>query len=101
MPTYMTHFKCNYEAWPTDAAGQKAAWAEIIKSQNNNLKEGGPVSFVGWVNNSEGYALLEANSKAEVVEVCARFWPLFHNDIMELVPGAEAGKAILAGVAQS
>lgn len=41
--------------------------------------------------------LLEADTKAEVIGVCARFWPYFRNDIMEIVPTAEAGPAILAG----
>ena len=100
MPTYITHFTCNYEAWPTDRDGQKAAWTKTVRDADENVKEDGPVKFIGWISNSEGYALLEAESKAEVIKVCARFWPLFHNDIMEVVPAAEAGPAIIEGVTQ-
>ena len=100
MPTYLTHFACNYEAWPTDQNGQEAAWTKMIKDANDNVKQGGPVKFIGWANNTEGYALLEAGSKAEVIRLCARYWPLFHNEIIELVPNAEAGDAILTGVAE-
>ncbi|MEM8575321.1 MAG: hypothetical protein AAGF48_11880 [Pseudomonadota bacterium] len=99
MAMYLTHFKCNYEAWPTDHDAQKAAWSKMIEDANGNV-EAGTVSFVGWANNTEGYALLEAASKADVIEICARYWPMFHNEIIELVPGAEAGKAILKGVSE-
>ena len=97
MAMYLTHFTCNYEAWPSDQEGQKAALARTIKDANANVQDGS-VNFIGWVNNTEGYALLDAGSKAEVIEICARFWPLFHNEIMEIVPAVEAGKAILKGV---
>jgi hypothetical protein len=97
----LPHFTCNYEAWPTDKAGQKTAWTKIIRDTADNVREGGPVKFIGWVSNTEGYALLDANSKADVIKICVRFWPLFHNDIMEMVPTVEAGDAILAGVSES
>ena len=99
MPTYITHFTCNYEAWPTDHKGQKAAWTKMVKDANDYVKQGA-VKFAGWASNTEGYALLEASSKAEVIRMCARFWPLFHNEIIELVPNVEAGDAILTGVAE-
>ena len=99
MSTYMTHFRCNYEAWPADKGKQRTAWTNILGDADDNVKDGS-VKFIGWVNNTEGYALLEASSKADVIRICARFWPLFHNDIIELVPAAEAGEAILEGVAK-
>lgn len=99
MATYLTHFTCNYEVWPSDQAAQKAAWASVIEDADANVRNGS-VNFIGWANNTEGYALLEAGSKAEVIEICARFWPMFHNEIIELVPAVDAGKAILKGVSE-
>lgn len=69
----------------------------MVSDATDLVEDDSPVKFTGWISNTEGYVLLEANSKAEVIQVCARFWPLFHNDIMEIVPVAEAGPAILAG----
>jgi hypothetical protein len=70
----------------------------MVGDADTMVDEDGPVMFTGRINNSEGYSLLEAESKAEVMGLCAVFWPLFHNDITEIVPTSEAGPAILAGV---
>ena len=51
MAMYLTHFTCNYEAWPSDQEGQKAAWARTIKDANANVQDGS-VNFIGWVNNT-------------------------------------------------
>ena len=100
MPMYITHFTCNAAAWPTDHEGELAAWKVMVGDASELVEEGSPVKFSGWISNTEGYALLEASSKVEVIKLCARFWPLFHNDIMEIVPIAEAGPAILAGASE-
>jgi len=59
--------------------------------------EEGTVRFAGWVSNSEGYGIVEAPSKADVIRLCAKFWPMIHNDINEIVPLHEASSAIIAG----
>jgi len=100
MPMYVNHFTCDPTAWPTDRQGQIDVWTAMVKDADTLVREDSPVKFTGWINNSEGYVLLEAASKAEVIGICARFWPFFHNDIMEIVPTADAGKAILAGVTE-
>ncbi len=46
----------------------------------------------------EGYATLEAASKAVAIQVAAAFFPFFTQTIEELVPWSEASAAILAGV---
>ncbi|MCP4318142.1 MAG: hypothetical protein GY789_19515 [Hyphomicrobiales bacterium] len=97
MPMYVNHFTCNPNAWPVDRAGLVAAWNNMVGDADELVDDSGPVKFTGWISNTEGYVLLEAGSKAEVIEICARFWPLFHNDIMEIVPTHVAGAAILAG----
>jgi len=100
MPHYINHFTCNPNAWPADRKGQIAAWKAMVGDANQLVDKDSPVKFTGWISNTEGYVLLEANSKAEVIQICARFWPHFHNDIMEIVPEAEAGPAILAGATE-
>ncbi|MCP4329102.1 MAG: hypothetical protein GY791_11765 [Alphaproteobacteria bacterium] len=59
--------------------------------------EAGTVRFAGWVNNSEGYGIVEAPSKTDVIRLCAELWPMVHNDINEIVPLREARSAIIAG----
>ncbi len=78
-------------------AKQLAIWQAMVGDADTLVEKDSPVKFTGWINNTEGYVLVEAESKAEVIGICARFWPYFHNDIMEIVPTAEAGPAILAG----
>ena len=46
----------------------------------------------------EGYATLEAASKAAAIQVAAAFFPFFTQTIEEVVPWTEAAAAILAGV---
>jgi hypothetical protein len=70
MPTYLTHFTCNCEAWPTDKDGQKTAWTKIIRDTADNVREGGPVKFIGWVSNTEGYVALYAGCGSKAP--CAR-----------------------------
>ncbi|MCG8583985.1 MAG: hypothetical protein MI757_04650 [Pirellulales bacterium] len=100
MAHYIAHFTCNPSAWPKGHDEEMAVWKEMVGEATDLVEGEGPVKFTGWVSNTEGYALLETDSKAEVIRLCARFWPLFHNDIQELVPVSEAGPAILAGTAE-
>lgn len=100
MAHYIAHFSCNASAWPSDHDDEMAIWKEMVGEATDLASSGGPVKFAGWTSNTEGFALLEAESKAEVIRLCARFWPMFTNDIREVVPIAEAGPAILAGTAE-
>jgi hypothetical protein len=100
VPHYINHFTCDPSAWPNDHAGEIEIWKKMVGDADQLVEEDSPVIFTGWISNTEGYVLLEADTKAEVIGVCARFWPYFHNDIMEIVPTAEAGPAILAGATE-
>ena len=100
MPTYLCRFKANPSAWPVDRKGQVEVWSSIIKDAHNLTEGEGPVKFIGWANNTEGYGLHEATSKAEAIRLCAKFWPYFYNEILELVPTPEAGDAILKGATE-
>ena len=96
MPTYLIHFKANPSAWPSDPAAVVALW-EAVMAGANQLLEQGVVEQIGWVNNTEGYALHEADSKAGVLQTVAAFYPLFSQDVMEFTPHTEAVTAIVAG----
>ncbi len=100
MSIYINHFTCNASAWPIDREGEIAVWTDMIEDANELVEGDSAVKFAGWISNTEGYVLLEAGSKAEVIRLCAKFWPIFHNDIMEIVPTAVAGPAILAGATE-
>ncbi len=97
MPNFINPFTCDPAAWPKDHQGEIEIWEKMVGDADHLVEEDSPVIFTGLISNTEGYVLLEADTKAEVIGVCARFWPYFHNDIMEIVPTAEAGPAILAG----
>lgn len=97
MPHYINHFTTNHDAWPEDRDDLVATWKAMLGDSDTLLSSDSPVKFIGWISNTEGYVLLEADSKTEIIEVCSRFWPLFYNDIIEIVPQAEAGPAIIAG----
>lgn len=100
MPMYLCHYTCNPAAWPVDRKKEIEVWTSMVKDADMLAEGEGPVKFNGWITNTEGYALVEAKSKKEVILLCARFWPYFHNDIREIVPAHEAGEAILAGATQ-
>ncbi|OBQ52108.1 hypothetical protein [Halodesulfovibrio spirochaetisodalis] len=97
MTMYICHFTCNPAMWPVEHEDQIRVWRSMVKDADMLVEGEGPVKFTGWISNTEGYALLEAKSKNEVIQLCARFWPYFYNDIREIVPTHEAGDAILAG----
>jgi hypothetical protein len=97
MPMYINHFTCNPSAWPVGREEHVAAWSSMVDDADKLVEGESAVKFTGWINNTEGYVLLEADSKADVIRICAKFWPLFHNDTFEIVPTHIAGAAILAG----
>ena len=96
MSKYIIHFTANPEAWPTDPAAALGLWEGVVGAATA-LLEGGTLSTIDWTSNTEGYATLNADSKAGVIEVTAAFFPLFNQTIEELVPWAEATAAILTG----
>lgn len=100
MPMYINHFTCLPDAWPVDREGQIETWRAIVGDADTLVDDPGPVKFTGWINNSEGYTIIEADSKADVMRLCAEFWPPFHNDLTEVVPTPVAGPAILAGATE-
>ena len=93
---YIIHFEANAESWPTGPATVLALWEGVVPAATA-LLDAGTVTTIDWTGNTEGYATLEANSKAGALEVTAAFFPLFSQAIEEVAPWAETTAAILAG----
>lgn len=96
MPKYIVHYKVNPSGWPSDPSEILAMWEGALAGANQLLEQG-LFEEINWVSNLEGYAVTEADSKAAVIGMVAAFFPLFTQDVMELIPHAEASEAILAG----
>ncbi len=96
MAKYIIRFKTNPEAWPTDPAEVFALWEGVVGA-GTALLEGGTLAEISWTSTLEGYAIMEASSKDAALGVATPFFPLFNQEIDEVVPWAEATSAILAG----
>ncbi len=97
MPRYMVNFKANPSAWPSDLK-QGLAITEKIAAASQQLVSSGTVKEVGNFSESEGFAIIEADSKAKVMEITAPFFPLYSNEIREIVSLEEGNAAVLKGL---
>ena len=93
---YIIRFKTNADAWPADPAEVLALWEGVVGG-GSALIEGGTLQEISWTSGLEGYAIMEASSKDAVIGVTTPFFPLFDQEIDEVVPWAEATSAILSG----
>jgi hypothetical protein len=96
MPKYIVHYEVNPSGWPGDPAEVLAMWEGALSGASQMLEQG-LFEEINWVSNLEGYAVAEADTKAEVIRMVAAFFPLFTQDVKELTSHAEASEAILAG----
>ncbi len=96
MAKYIIRFKTNADAWPADPAEVLALW-EAVVGGGSALIESGTLEEISWTSGLEGYAIMEASSKDAVIGVTTPFFPLFDQEIDEVVPWAEATSAILSG----
>ena len=94
MATYQIHFKANPALWPTGPK-EKLAISEGVFQGADDLLAMGAMQEVCWVSASERYARVEANSAAGALAVCAMFFPMFRQEIQELVPWNVAKKRFL------
>ena len=94
MAKYIIRFQANPEAWPADPADVLALWEEVIGS-GNALLEDGTVAEINWTSDRAGYAIMESSLKDAVLGVTTPFFPLFNQEIDEVVPWAKATSAIL------
>ena len=96
MAKYIINYQANPAAWPVDPAERLALWEGVIAGAQA-LLDSGTLSEINFTSNLAGYTTLEAASKAAAVEIGAAFFPLFTQEILEVLPWDEAKAAILAG----
>jgi hypothetical protein len=95
MSKYMILYKAIPSAWPTDPKQVLAIWEGVISGSDQLFKEG-QLKEVGWFTNTEGYAIVESDSKDKVLGIVNHFFPFYSQEIHEIVPWEKAKEALLA-----
>ena len=97
MPRYIILFKGNASVWPTDPK-QSVAVSEKVFAGGDYLLKAGEVQEIGFFTSTDGYAIMQADSKEKVVEVIAPFFPYFSHEVHEIVPWDKAKDSIIKGL---
>ena len=100
MAIYQIHFKANPVLWPKDPK-ERLDYTEAMFQGADELIKAGVMQEVAWVSSSEGYARVESDSAAGALAVCAMFFPMYTQDVQELVPWDVAKDAIVRAVRQA
>ena len=100
MALYQIHFNANPVLWPTDPK-ERLAVTEAAFQGGEGLLTTGAMQEIAWVSSSEGYARVEADSAAGALAICAMFFPMFTQEVQELVPWDVAKNTILGAVRQA
>lgn len=90
----MVLFRAVPSSWPTDPK-QKLAVLENVIAGGDMVQKEGSVKEVGWFSSERGYAIVESNSKDTVLGIVSAFFPLYAQDIHEIVPWDKAKDAFL------
>ena len=93
------HFKANPVLWPSDPKENLALWENLAEKGKVAL-ESGLMQEVYMVSASEGYCRLESDSKMAALAIAATSFPLFTQEIQELVPWEEAKDVMLEAIRQ-
>ena len=97
MSRYMVLFKGNASVWPTDPK-QALAVTEKVQAGADYLLKSGVLQEIGMFTATDGYGIVQADSKEKVLEVIAPFYPLFSQEIHEIVPWDKAKDGIIKGL---
>ena len=100
MPLYQLHYKANPVLWPSDPKENLAMWEETSQAAEDLLASG-TMHDLHLVTPTEGYARVKAESKTAALAIAASFFPMFTNDVVELVPWNEAKGPVLEAVRQA
>jgi len=84
-----------------DGSDRKIKVSEGAFQGADDLLAAGAVQEVCWISSSEGYARVEADSAAGALAICAMFFPMFTQEVQELVPWDVAKNTILGAVRQA
>jgi len=90
----MVTWKANGSVWPTDPK-QKLAIIEMAMAGGNQLREMGMIKDIGWFSAQEGFAILEADSKAAAIGATSAFTPLFDQQLHEIAEWDAANNSML------
>jgi hypothetical protein len=91
----MILFKAIPSAWPSDPEQVLSVWEKVLAGTDQLFNEG-QLKEVGWFTNTEGYALVESDSKDKVLGIVNYFFPYYSQEIHEIVPWEKAKEALLA-----
>jgi hypothetical protein len=95
MPKYMALFKANPSSWPSDPKQVLPVIQGVVAGADQLFKMGA-LKEVGWFTPQEGYAMFEAESKDQVMGMVAGFFPLYTQDIREVVSWEKGKEALLS-----
>ena len=93
MARYLVLWRVNPAAWPTDPKQSLAVW-QMAAGGGDALLKSGALKELSWLSSEMGLAIFEADSKAAVMGMVQPFFPMFTQEIHEIVPW-EAGKQAL------
>ena len=100
MARYLVLWKANPSAWPTDPK----AIVDLLDgatSGGDQLQAAGAVSELGWFTPQEGFAIFEADTKDRLLGMLQGFFPLYTQEIREVVPWEAGKRAILDSARQA
>jgi hypothetical protein len=100
MARYLVLWSANASVWPNDP-NQSLAAIEGATGGGDLLLQAGGVKELGWFTAQSGYGIFEADTKATVLGMVQPFFPLFSQEIREIVPWEDGKKAILASARQA
>ena len=95
MPKYVVEFATNPTAWPSDPKQVLEIWESVLGGAETLSKQG-VIAEVNWYSGTDGFAIIEASTKADAVGIVAPFFPLFSQQIREIVTFDDAKRSIIA-----
>jgi hypothetical protein len=95
MASYLILWSANPAAWPSDPKQSLAVW-EGAAAGGDQLVRSGALRELGWFSAEQGYAIADAESKDAVLGMVQPFFPMFTQEIREIIPWENGKQAILS-----
>lgn len=99
MSRYLILFEAENSLFPTDLKELLHLWEGILAGADQLFNLG--MKDLGWFSPREGYAIIEAESKAKLLGLVSAFFPLYNQEIREIASHAEAKEELLASARRS
>ena len=91
----MVLYHANPTNWPTDPKQILSILQGVVEGSEQLMKAGG-LKEVGWFTPQAGYGIFEVESKDKLFEMIAGFFPLYGQEIHEVVSWETAKEALLS-----